>query len=610
VSATRPNPASDAAIATVPEPASLAELLRSRVRRTPEREAYRQFDTATGRWVSYSWAEIGRRVSAWRRALRAEALAPGERVAVLVANSIEHVCMDQAALALGLVPVPMHVIDNPDSLAYVLSDSGAAVLCVETAERWQALAPLAARFADLRRVVHLSGASTGGIACSLTEWLARGTEMPADEDEPGVPAADALAAIVYTSGTTGRPKGVMLSHHNVLANVYAVLARLPLFVDDVFLSFLPLSHTLERTAGYYLPIAAGATVAFARSVALLMEDLLTVRPTVLVSVPRIYERAHVAVRAAVEDRPLARTLLEAAVRLGWRRFERSSGGSAPRAGPIERLLGRLLDARVGAQVRARFGGRVRAAVTGGAAIPPGVAHTFLGLGLPLLQGYGMTESAPVVACNTPDDNDPGSVGRPLPGVEVRIGERDELLVRGPNVMRGYWHRPEETAAVLEADGWLHTGDQARLVNGRLYLSGRIKDIIVTSTGEKIAPADLESAIVADPLFDQAMVVGEARPYVAALVVLNPDAWQRQASRLGLDPRDPASLRASAAQQWALERIGEAVRAWPAYARPRVAWLSLEPWTIGAGLLTPTLKLKRPAIEARLAAEIAALYSGH
>jgi long-chain acyl-CoA synthetase len=239
-----------------------------------------------------------------------------------------------------------------------------------------------------------------------------------------------------------------------------------------------------------------------------------------------------------------------------------------------------------------------------------VARTFLALGLPVLQGYGLTESAPVIAVNRPDDNDPQSVGPPLPGMEVRIGENDELLVRGPNVMRGYWQRPEDTAKVLGSDGWLHTGDQAQLVNGRLFIRGRIKDIIVTSTGEKIAPADVESAILADPVFEQAMVLGESRPFVAALVVLNRSRWEEEARGLGLPAAEPASLASPAARSWALARIAKLVRAIPAYARPRAVCLSLSPWTIDAGLITPTLKPKRLAIERRFAGEIASLYEGH
>jgi long-chain acyl-CoA synthetase len=586
---------------------TLSELLAERVRASPNGEAYRQFDAARGEWAGYSWAEVGRRVAQWRAALRAEGLPGGGRVAVLVPNSLEHVCVDQATLAEGLVPVPLHVIDSPESLAYVLADCGAAFLCIDSAERWSALSGFASRLPQLRRVVCLSGVPTGGLAHSAPEWLAAASAAGSGSEATPAQDESALAAIVYTSGTTGRPKGVMLTHRNVLANVRALLTVLPVSEADTFLSFLPLSHTLERTCGYYLPMAAGATVAFARSIPALMDDLQTIRPTVLVSVPRIYERAYTALLEQVGRRALTRAALSLAVRLGWEHFERAQRNPAA-ARPT--FLERLLDARVAAPLRARFGGRVRAAVTGGAAIPEPVARTFLALGLPLLQGYGMTESAPVVSCNVPEDNDPSSVGRALPGVEVRLGERDELLVRGPNVMPGYWQRPEETAQALDPDGWLRTGDQARFRDGRIYISGRIKDIIVTSTGEKIAPADIEAAIEVDPVFEQALVIGEGRSYLAALVVLNRSAWAREAARLGLDPEDSASLRSPRALEWALERIAAAVCSWPRYAHPRVAWMTLEPWTIGAGLLTPTLKLKRNALTTRFAGEIAELYRGH
>jgi long-chain acyl-CoA synthetase len=585
---------------------TLSELLAERVRLSPKGEAYRQFDATRGEWLGYSWAEVARRVAQWRAALRAEGLPTGARIAVLLPNSLEHVCVDQAALAEGLVPVPLHVIDSPASLAYVLADSEAAFLCIDSAARWSTLSPFESRLPQLRRVVYLTGAPAGGVARAAPEWLAAGTTAPGPESSPGHDESG-LAAIVYTSGTTGRPKGVMLTHRNVLTNVRALLTVLPVSEADTFLSFLPLSHTLERTCGYYLPMAAGATVAFARSIPDLMDDLQTIRPTVLVSVPRIYERVYTALLEQVGRSLIARVAFDLAVRLGWGRFERmqrNPGAARPT------FLEGLLDSRVGAPLRARFGGRVRAAVTGGAAIPEPVARTFLALGLPLLQGYGMTESAPVVSCNVPEDNDPRSVGRALPGVEVRLGERDEVLVRGPNVMPGYWKRPEETAQALDADGWLHTGDQARLKDGRIYISGRIKDIIVTSTGEKIAPADIEAAIEVDPAFEQALVIGEGRPYLAALVVLNRSAWKREAVRLGLDPEDSASLRSPRALEWALERIAAAVHAWPRYAHPRAAWLTLDPWTVGAGLLTPTLKLKRNALATRFENEIAELYRGH
>lgn len=587
---------------------TLVGMLQQRVQLTPSGEAYRQFDAQRGSWVSLSWQQIADQLAVWGLALRGEGLAPGSRIALLVPNSIEHVLIDQSALALGLIPVPMHSIDNPDSLAYVLADSAASLLFIDTAARWEALAPLQAQFPELRRVVCLTGTPTDAMARALRQWLDSPAIAPGSTSSGPRITDQTVAAIVYTSGSTGRPKGVVLSHGNVVANVRAVLDVLPVFQEDVFLSFLPLSHTLERTAGYYLPLAAGAAVVFARSVAQLTEDLVTVQPTILISVPRIYERAYVKLHESLEHRRIAQLLLRLAVRIGWRRFQIAQAqkiAASPRG-----LIERALDRWLGAPLRARFGGRVRAAVTGGAAIPAPVARTFLGLGVPLLQGYGMTESAPVVCCNIPLDNDPASVGRPLPGVEVKLGEREELLVRGPNVMVGYWRRADETARTLDPEGWLHTGDQARLSDGRVYISGRIKDIIVTSTGEKIAPTDLESAIVADPTFDQAMVIGEGRPYLAALAVLNDAAWERAAASLSLDPSAAASLQSDAALNWALERIAAAVRTWPSYAQPRAVWLTRQPWSIDNGLLTPTLKLKRAAIEARLASEIAQLYEGH
>jgi long-chain acyl-CoA synthetase len=596
---------------------TLAELLQRRVRASPEREAYREFDRAAGRWRSYTWGEIGNLVDRWTRALQAEDLPLGSRVAILLANSVEHVCLDQAALALGLVCVPMHVIDNPENLAYVLRDSGASLLMVESADRWRTLAPFRTQLPQLRRVVY-QGVGEGAaqdIARPLPRWLS-GADQGGRADQPAAAPRsgatvepESLAAIVYTSGTTGRPKGVMLSHRNVLADLESIVAAIPVREDDVFLSFLPLSHTFERTAGYYLPVAAGATVVFARSVSELMADLATVRPSVLISVPRIYERAYVKLQESLTGRPLARALYSWTVALGWHRFEHAQRRHG-RPSLLARMLWPLLDRIVAAQLRGRFGGRVRAAVAGGATLSLSVSRPFLACGICLLQGYGMTESAPVIACNTPEDNDPTSVGRALPGVEVKIGERQELLVRGRNVMVGYWQRPAETAQVIDAEGWLHTGDQARLEAGRIYIAGRIKEIIVTSTGEKIAPMDLESAILADPTFEQVMVLGEGRPFIAALVVLDRAAWQLEAPRLGLGADDAAALQSEAARTWALGRIATAVAALPAYARPRAVWLSLERWTIGAALITPTLKPKRGAIEQRFAGEIAALYRGH
>ncbi|MBC5782131.1 long-chain fatty acid--CoA ligase [Ramlibacter sp. USB13] len=590
---------------------TLAELLQWRVAVTPHGEAYRQFDPARSAWSGVTWQVFGERVARFARALVALGLQRGDRVALLLPNTLDAVTVDQAVLALGCVPVPMHAIDNPASIAYILADSGATLLVADTKEQWQAIAATGAVPATLRHVVLRECDKTpeagSPAVLSMDVWLARGETAAVAESLEG-PGEEDLATLVYTSGTTGKPKGVMLTHRNVLANVKAIQQHLAPRADDLFLSFLPLSHTFERTCGYYLPIACGACVAFARSVQHLPEDMRTVRPTILVSVPRIYERVYAKVQAMLEASPAKHRLFAWAQAVGWRRFCRAQklpleqGGSAL----VDALAWPLLSRLVAKPLLAQFGGRLRVAVSGGAALSQPIAQTFLGLGLPIVQGYGMTESAPVVAANTPEDNDPATVGRPLPGVEVRIGENKELLVRGPNVMRGYWKREEDTARAL-ADGWLHTGDQAAIENGRVRILGRVKEIIVTSTGEKIAPVDLEMAIVADPLFEQAYAFGDDRPFIACMVVLGREPWERLARGLGLDPADPASLQAPAAVHAALERIKELTKGFPYYAQPRAVALTLEPWTVENGLITPTLKLKRNNLVARYGDGIERLY---
>jgi long-chain acyl-CoA synthetase len=583
---------------------TLPALLRWRVAQTPLGEAYRHFDLHAGRWVSCAWHEFGQLVEAWGRALDRERLVQGDRVAILMPNGMEHVAMDQAALSRGLVPVPLHAIDYPESIVYILEDSGAKVLLVESLDRWRKLAAAGGRTRGLKRIVCATMDGEADAADDRVTALDRWLAMTAPDAEARAPSGEVkpgdLAAIVYTSGTTGRPKGVMLSHANVMANLKAINRRIAAEESDVFLSFLPLSHTFERTAGYYDPIAAGACVAFSRSTRHLPEDLKTVRPTILVSVPRIYERFYAKVmehRASAS--PLERALLDLTLAVGGRRFDARQGrASAPSL--LDRLAWPILKRLVADKIAAQLGGRLRVAVSGGAPIAEPIIRLFLSLGLDVLQGYGMTETSPVVATNIPDDNDPRSVGKPLDGIEVKIGDNSELLVRGPSVMLGYWDKPEETRRVLEPDGWLHTGDQARIEAGRIFITGRIKDIIVTSTGEKIAPVDLETAITADPLFEQAMVIGEQRPYLAALVVLNADEWTRAKAAPDAEGMGEAAL--------LIKRIAEAVKGFPAYATPRTVWWTTEPWTIDAGLLTPTLKIKRLAMTERFAAQIETLYA--
>jgi long-chain acyl-CoA synthetase len=591
---------------------TLYGLFLRRCDRTPEREAYRQYETASAQWRSYTWRDMHALVARWQTALAREGLAPGERVAILLKNCVEWVCLDQAAQALGLVVVPLYATDSPENIAYILGDSGARLLLLGEIGQWQALAPLRAQFPQLARTLCVSASAqapaAAGVRLSiLADWL------PDTDAAPTVHAADpgAVATIVYTSGTTGRPKGVMLSHRNILWDVEAVLQLIPGYVEDVYLSFLPLSHSFERSVGYYLPMMAGSSVVYARSVQELAEDLLAIRPSMLVSVPRIYERVYAKLQQGLEQKGApARALFRWAEAIGWRRFEAAQHrGAAP--GPIAQILWPLLRHLVADRILSRLGGRLRIAMSGGAPLSPKLSRCFIGLGLPLLQGYGLTEASPIVTANSPDTNLPESVGMALPGIALKLGDKNELLVKGPSVMLGYWNDPQKTREAIDGEGWLHTGDVARIDgDGHVYIVGRLKEILVMSTGEKVPPNDLELAIAEDPLFDQAMVVGEGKPHLAALIVLNPEAWRDFARALALDPADPKSVAAPAALQSARKRVDASLHSFPAYARVRELWLTLEPWTVENGLITPTLKLKRPQLEQRYAGEIRRLYAGH
>jgi long-chain acyl-CoA synthetase len=603
---------------------TLPALFRARVRATPGAEAYCEFDPRTQRWQAVDWSALAGRVDAWIAALAALQLPAASRVAILLPNSVAAVCADLAALSLGHVPVPLHAMDTPGSLAFVVADSGAAVLVVQHYETWHRIAELGPAQPALRQVIvtghePLPGDDATGaerrLAMRVTDWLDAATAAPpAASQEAGraaAPRPQDLAAIVYTSGTTGRPKGVMLTHANVLANLRAALGRVQARSDDRFLSFLPLSHTFERTVGYYLPMATGSAVSFARGPAHLPEDFASQRPTVLVSVPRIYERVVAKMqqqRAA--SGAVAQRAFDAAVAAGWRRFRRTQRLRVEETVPAWRdaLLWSLIGARIARRVQAGFGGRLRVAVSGGAPLPPQVARWLIGLGVPIVQGYGLTESAPIIAANALDDNDPSTVGRPVEGTEIRFGERQELQVRSASVMAGYWNRPDDTRAVLSADGWLSTGDQAELVDGRLRIVGRVKEIIVTSTGEKIAPVDVEQAISADPLFEQALVIGEGRPFMAAVVVLKEAPWRVLARTLAIDPADAAAAAGSAVREALAARVKSACIELPHYAVPRAVWPVFDAWTVENGLMTPTLKLKRNALMQRYASEIARLYA--
>ncbi len=639
---------------------TLPGLFRERVARSPDEIAYIQYQhphphphrseiseiDGGGEWVRYSWRQMAAEVERWRRALVADgaggAAVAGARAAIRMGNRREWVVWDQACLACNLVLTPLYAEDRPDSIAYILEQTEARFLCVETAAMWLEMAEELPRLGALTRVVALEdpGNDLATIddprVMSLARWLesAESAESAATADKPAPPPAqpaqpDDLATIVYTSGTTGKPKGVMLSHANILRCAHAGLKSVAVFPADRFLSFLPLSHMFERTVGYCLPMMAGAAVAVNRSIPELADDLAVHRPTVLITVPRIFERAYHAILARLAGGPaVARWLFECAVEAGWRRFEIAQGRRSGRGWSGRwhwtQLLWPLLDALVARKIRRRFGGNLRFVISGGAPLAPKISRVFIALGIEVLQGYGLTESGPTLTVNTLAKNNPSSIGLPLIGAEIRLAESGgsdasegdgnesgELQARSPGVMLGYWRDEAATRACIDGDGWLATGDLAAIdADGFITITGRLKEIIVLANGEKAPPADMEAAICDHPLFEQAMVLGEGRPFLCALIVLNRKTWQRHAEQLGLDADDDAALATEPARNFVLDTVAGQLRGFPGYAAVRRVWITGEPWTVADGVLTPTLKIKRPALRERFQAQIEKMYEGH
>jgi long-chain acyl-CoA synthetase len=550
--------------------ANIAGLLKTQLA-TPERVLYRQF--MNGAWRDISAREIAAYAARWQAFLRGEGLARGDRIALCMKNGIHWVAADQAALGLGLVVVPLYADDNPENVAWCLQNSGARLLVAENSRMATALARShEALGGKLPRVLCLT-TEKGSVDATIEAALPK----QAGEFEAVSLEDDALATICYTSGTSGKPKGVMLTHGNILANVSACDHLRLAHRDDVFLSLLPLSHMFERTGGYYLPLFLGAKVAYVRSISQLVEDLASERPTIMFAVPRVFEKFAARVAEALAKSPAKKRLFDLVVAAGAR-------AARGEAGLMDRLVLALLRSRVAGPVLGRLGGRMRLAILGGAPLDPSIAWLFVGLGLPVLQGYGMTEASPVISVNRPEGNVPESVGPPLDNVEVKTAGNGELLAKGPSVMKGYWNNPEASAKSLEG-GWLHTGDLAEIKDGRIFIRGRLKDVLVLSNGEKLPPQDVELAILGDPTFDQVILIGEGRPFLTLVTVTR----ETDEKRL-------------------IQRANERLKEFPRYIRIRRVVVTAEPWTVDNGLLTPTLKVRREQVQKQFGPQIENAYA--
>src|SRR5487761_426871 len=549
-----------------------------------------------GAYRALSWSAARQQVTDLAKGLRALGIGHGDRVVLVAENRPEWIIADFAIMSAGAITVPAYTTLAVDDYHHVMTNCGAKAAIVSTAALARPVLPIEQVEAE---------ATSGVVLRSWQAALELGAGAPgAVEDWIGAIGRDDVACLIYTSGTGGTPKGVMTTHGNVLANcrsAFGLLEKLGLG-HEIFLSFLPLSHSYEHTAGMMFPISLGAEIYFAEGAETLAANLLEARPTIMTAVPRLYEAFHQRILRAVErDGGLKAKLFFKTLALGRKRYDQRN-----RLGPVERIADAALDILVRRKIKARFGGRLKAMVSGGAALNPEIGRFFLALGLRLLQGYGQTEAAPVISANPPDRIKIDTVGPPVLGVEIGFAEDGEILVRGDNVMKGYWNDADATARAL-ADGWLHTGDVGRLDGeGFLVITDRKKDFIKTSGGEMVAPARVEGCLTLQPEIGQAMVAGDRQPYLVAVVVpsqhlIDDVAGRRDPASDSPIPDQPEIRRAVSA---AVARANESLAP---FERIRRFFIVGEPFTTANHQMTPTLKIRRHVIRQVYGEALAALY---
>ncbi len=533
----------------------------------PDKPMLRSF--RDGAWHSTTWGEFGRMAASCARHLRAAGVSAGDRVVIVSENRPEYPIAEAALMALGAVPVPTYTTNTATDHAHILRDSGARVAIVSTPALAGTLREAGRLAGGLDLLVVIEGPPDDASGSPrLMHWAGLIADTAPPDDialEADAIQASTLACLIYTSGTGGAPKGVMLPHRAILSNCRGAFELLrPLRLkDEVYLSYLPISHSYEHTVGLFFLPSIGTEIVYCRGVEHLAADMLTVRPTILTAVPRVLEVIRARVLTQVARQPAwQQALFQRAIDLGYRRL------SGRRLTLGDKPLDLLLDRLVRAKVRARFGGRLKAAMSGGARLEPEVGRFFLALGLMIMQGYGQTEAGPVISANPPDGIQIDTVGRVLDGVELKLAEDGEILVRGDLVMHGYWGLPEATAAAIQ-DGWLHTGDIGELENGYLRITDRKKDMIVLSGGENVSPAKVEGMLMTEPEISQAVVAGDGRSSLTALVV-------------------PADGHDDVSAALAVSRVNLRLSV-----TERIRKHAVVPaFTVENGLLTPTQKIRR------------------
>lgn len=548
-----------------------------------------------GRYHTITWQRLAEQIERYGRALLALGITPGERVAIMAPNSPRWAYVDLGAMACGGITVPVYHTESIDAIVHILADSGSRVIFVQSQRSAAELLRRRNKLPQMQHLVFLSEELEFSGALSLQEFLAAGEKIPAEQLENALrmTRGDDLASLVYTSGTTGLPKGVMLSHTNILANIADASALIDVGPADTCLSFLPLSHVFERIDGYYFMLRQGVTIAYAEGLEAVPVNLTEVSPTIVISVPRLYEKMFARIMERVLSGPwLRKQIFFGALKAGRIAARKKLAGTAP--GNALSVLLKVADHLVFAKLRERLGGRLRFFVSGGAPLSTDIAEFFLAAGIDIFEGYGLTESAGGIAVNTPDARKLGTVGRPFANIDVRIAEDGEILLRGVGIFQGYWQRPEDTAEAF-SDGWFKTGDTGILdEEGFLKIIDRKKDIIITAGGENIAPQNLENLLKTDKYIANVMVYGDRKPYLTALVVPNLDNLETFAHEEHIDFLDHCDLvnhpRALALIR---ERIDTLQREMTSF--QRIKRFTLLSQDFAKEEITPTMKLKRKTI---------------
>ena len=550
-----------------------------------------------GTYEDISYTELDASVTAFSKGLNALGVKKNDRVAILSENRPEWAITDFGSLKVGAVTVPMFSTLTPAQVGYILKDSGAKIICVSTEKQLQKVSAIRDEVPTLEQIIifdPIEDDTPEGVIQfdAVCELAGEAADSAASEDD--------LATIIYTSGTTGNPKGVMLTHANFISNVEACKSLIDVSETDVLLSFLPLSHVFERLGGHYVPLFSGAKIAYAESTFTVAQNMKEIAPTVMLSVPRLYETMHERILRAVEEgSSLKQKIFHWGVSVGSAVSSAIQQGRQPSA--ILQLQQGIANKLVFAKLKEATGGRLRFFVSGGAALPQSIAEFFHAAGILILEGYGLTETSPVISMNHPGKWKFGTVGAQVPGIEVQIAEDGEILTRGPHVMKGYFNNDAATAEVIDADGWFHTGDIGIIdEDGFVKITDRKKNIIVLSNGKNVAPQPIESQLVRSPFISQVMVIGSERKNLAALIVPNFDALKAWASDSdtggGIDATDlPAMLQTREVQQHIQSEIRSHLTDFADFEQVRRFTLLEKEFSQEADEMTPTLKLKRNVI---------------